>query len=64
MADTITLTINEKQVTAEQGKTLLEVCRENGIDIPTLCYMEGLFPSGACRMCVVEVEGARGLVPS
>ncbi|HEX2951579.1 MAG TPA: NADH-dependent [FeFe] hydrogenase, group A6, partial [Armatimonadota bacterium] len=35
-----------------------------GIDIPTLCYLEDLFPSGACRMCVVEVEGARGLVPS
>ncbi|MHB9132782.1 MAG: NADH-dependent [FeFe] hydrogenase, group A6 [Armatimonadota bacterium] len=64
MADTITLTINGKQVTAEAGLTLLQVCREQGIDIPTLCYLENLFPSGACRMCVVEVEGARGLVPS
>lgn len=60
----ITLTINGKQVTATAGKTLLQVCRDQGIDIPTLCYLEGLFPSGACRMCVVEVEGARGLVPS
>lgn len=64
MADTITLTINGKQVTAQAGQTLLQVCRAQGIDIPTLCYLEDLFPSGACRMCVVEVEGARGLVPS
>ena len=64
MADTFTLTINDKQVTAHAGQTLLQVCREQGIDIPTLCYLEDLFPSGACRMCVVEVEGARGLVPS
>ncbi len=63
MAD-ITLTINGKSVTAQQGQTLLQVCRTQGIDIPTLCYLEDLFPSGACRMCVVEVEGARGLVPS
>lgn len=63
MAD-ITLTINGKQITATAGQTLLQVCRDQGIDIPTLCYLEGLFPSGACRMCVVEVEGARGLVPS
>jgi NADH-quinone oxidoreductase subunit G/NADP-reducing hydrogenase subunit HndD len=60
----ITLTINGKQVTAQAGQTLLQVCRAQGIDIPTLCYLEDLFPSGACRMCVVEVEGARGLVPS
>ena len=64
MADTIKLTINNKEVTAKAGQTLLQVCREQGIDIPTLCYLEDLFPSGACRMCVVEVEGARGLVPS
>jgi NADH-quinone oxidoreductase subunit G/NADP-reducing hydrogenase subunit HndD len=60
----ITLTINGKSVTTEAGTTLLDVCRDQGIDIPTLCYMKDLFPSGACRMCVVEVEGARGLVPS
>ena len=64
MAETITLTINDKPVEAQAGQTLLQVCRDNGIDIPTLCYLEDLFPSGACRMCVVEVEGARGLVPS
>lgn len=60
----ISLTINGKEVAATAGQTLLQVCRDQGIDIPTLCYLEGLFPSGACRMCVVEVEGARGLVPS
>lgn len=64
MPDTINLTINDKKVTAKAGQTLLQVCREQGLDIPTLCYLEDLFPSGACRMCVVEVEGARGLVPS
>jgi len=64
MTDTIRLTINDKEVEAKQGQTILQVCREQGIDIPTLCYLDDLFPSGACRMCVVEVEGARGLVPS
>ncbi|HEY3377384.1 MAG TPA: [FeFe] hydrogenase, group A, partial [Armatimonadota bacterium] len=64
MADSVNLTINGKPVKAQAGQTLLQVCREQGIDIPTLCYLEDLFPSGACRMCVVEVEGARGLVPS
>ena len=44
--------------------TILEVARENGIDIPTLCYLEDLPPVGACRLCVVEVEGSRTLVGS
>jgi len=44
--------------------TILEVARENGIDIPTLCYLEDLPPLGACRLCVVEVEGSRTLVGS
>jgi NADH dehydrogenase/NADH:ubiquinone oxidoreductase subunit G len=44
--------------------TILEAARENGIDIPTLCYIEGLSPIGACRLCVVEVEGSRTLVGS
>ena len=44
--------------------TILEVARENGIDIPTLCYHERLAPIGACRLCVVEVEGSRTLVAS
>jgi len=44
--------------------TILEVAREHGIDIPTLCYLEGSPPVGACRLCVVEVEGSRTLVGS
>jgi len=47
-----------------QGETILEVARRNRIDIPTLCYMKGASPTGACRMCLVEVEGARTLVAS
>ena len=44
--------------------TILETARENGIDIPTLCYLKDLPPVGACRLCVVEVEGSRTLVGS
>ena len=44
--------------------TILEVARENGIDIPTLCYLKDFSPVGACRLCVVEVEGSRTLVGS
>ena len=47
-----------------EGQTILEVCRDNGIEIPTLCYEPKLPGFGACRMCVVEVEGSRVLVPS
>jgi len=60
----ITLTMNGSQVSGHEGMTILEVARENGIDIPTLCYVEGFPPLGACRLCVVEVEGSRTLVGS
>jgi predicted molibdopterin-dependent oxidoreductase YjgC len=46
------------------GETVLQVAQRNGIDIPTLCYMKNASPTGACRMCVVEVEGARTLLAS
>jgi len=46
------------------GETILEVAKRNGIDIPTLCYLKGASPTGACRICLVEVEGARNLVAS
>jgi NADH dehydrogenase/NADH:ubiquinone oxidoreductase subunit G len=58
----ISLTINGDRVTGREGMTILEVARENGIDIPTLCYRPELSPIGACRICVVEVEGSRTLV--
>ncbi|HEY3328958.1 MAG TPA: bidirectional hydrogenase complex protein HoxU [Capsulimonadaceae bacterium] len=53
-----TLTINGKEVSAKDGQTVLDVARENGINIPTLCHMEGISDIGACRLCLVEVEGS------
>ncbi len=50
----VTLTIDGKEVKAEQGQTVLEAAREAGIEIPTLCHHESLPPYGACRICVVE----------
>lgn len=55
----ISLEINGKPCTVEKGTTLLEASRSLGIDIPTLCHLKELVPDGSCRMCVVEVEGAR-----
>lgn len=60
----VTIQINGKEVLAEKGEFLLQVLRRTGIRVPTLCSMEGLSPSGACRLCVVEVEGIEKLVPS
>jgi formate dehydrogenase alpha subunit len=56
----VTLTLNGMQVEAQPGQTILEVARSVGVDIPTLCHDPRLEPYGACRMCLVEVEGARG----
>jgi len=53
----VRLWIDGKEIEAEEGKTILEVARENGIYIPTLCYHEKLPPIGACRLCIVEIEG-------
>jgi iron-only hydrogenase group A len=60
----VTIEVNGKKVKAEKDQMLLEVLRQEGIDIPTLCHIEGLTPTGACRLCVVEVAGMNGLVPS
>ncbi len=57
----ITLTINGKKVTAPEGSTILEAAGTTGIEIPTLCHHPDLSDVGACRMCVVSVEKARGL---
>jgi NADH-quinone oxidoreductase subunit G/NADP-reducing hydrogenase subunit HndD len=56
--------INGKTYEAIQGETVLDALNRAGIKVPTLCHMKDLFPSGACRMCVVEVEGMPGLIPS
>jgi len=60
----ITVTINNLPISGPEGMTILEVARENGIDIPTLCHRPEFTPIGACRVCVVEVEGSRTLVGS
>ncbi|MEO0249720.1 MAG: 4Fe-4S binding protein [candidate division WOR-3 bacterium] len=60
----ITLSMNGRDVTVPKGATILEAARAAGERVPTLCHLKGLFPSGACRMCVVEVEGRAGLIPS
>ncbi len=60
----VTLTINGSPVTVDQGQTVLDACTSAGIDTPTLCYAENLTPVNACRVCVVEQEGSRTLVPS
>jgi bidirectional [NiFe] hydrogenase diaphorase subunit len=59
-----TLTIDGKQVSGVDGATVLEVARENGIDIPTLCNLEGLSSTGGCRLCMVEVKGTDRLFPA
>ena len=53
-----------KEITIEDGKTLLEAARENGIDIPTICFHEVTTANALCRICVVEVEGMRVLQPA
>lgn len=60
----ITLTVDDRTVTVPNGSTLLDACRSMGEDQPTLCYLETLTPVNVCRVCVVEVEGSRTLVPS
>jgi NADH-quinone oxidoreductase subunit G/NADP-reducing hydrogenase subunit HndD len=57
----IQLTINNKKISAAPGTTILEAAKQNGINIPSLCYMEGVHKFGSCRICSVEVVGARTL---
>ncbi len=56
----VTLTIDGREFTAEEGKTVLEIARGNGIDIPVLCHHEEVSPYGACRLCMVEITSRRG----
>ncbi|HOS99761.1 MAG TPA: NADH-dependent [FeFe] hydrogenase, group A6 [Acidobacteriota bacterium] len=60
----ITLHANNRTIQAQEGETILSALKRAGIAVPTLCHMESLLPNGACRLCVVEVEGQRGLIPS
>ena len=61
---TVTFLMDGKEVTAQDGQTLLDVARENCIDIPTICFHEATTANALCRICVVEVEGMRVLQPS
>src|SRR5213593_101945 len=60
----VELTIDGRPVRAPEGTTILQACRVMQIDTPTLCYLENLTPVNVCRVCVVEVEGSRVLVPA
>ena len=60
----VDLSIDGRAVSVPEGTTILEACRAQGIDTPTLCYLETLTPVNVCRVCVVEVAGSRALVPA
>ncbi|MCA1808431.1 MAG: (2Fe-2S)-binding protein, partial [Lentisphaerae bacterium] len=60
----INITIDNQAVSVKPGTTLLDAAAKAGIKIPTLCYMDGVSNPGSCRVCLVEVEGARALQPS
>ena len=62
--DVKTLVIDEQEVSARAGQTILEVARENDINIPTLCHLDGLSDFGACRLCLVEIKGNNKLLPA
>jgi len=64
MSNTVKIDVNGRSIDAAQGEMLIHALRRAGIAVPTLCNYEGLAPAGACRVCVVEVEGQRSLVPA
>ena len=60
----VTITIDGAPVSVSNGSTVLDACAAAGVDTPTLCYAENLTPVNVCRVCVVELEGSRTLIPS
>nr|HPR33188.1 2Fe-2S iron-sulfur cluster-binding protein [Prolixibacteraceae bacterium] len=60
----ITVYINKQPVEVKEGATILQAAAKAGIKIPTLCHVENQLPKGACRVCMVDVEGARNMVAS
>ena len=64
MSQKVSIRIDGEYVTATADQTILEAARSNGKYIPSLCYMEGLVPVGACRLCIVEVSGVNKLLPA
>jgi formate dehydrogenase major subunit len=63
-AKALQLTIDGRLLQAHEGETVLEVARREGISIPALCYQEGMASWGACRLCLVEIEGTNKLQPA
>ena len=63
-AEVKTLIIDGQEVSARRGQTILEVAKENDINIPTLCHFDGLSDVGACRVCLVEIKGSNKLLPA
>jgi len=63
-AEVKTLVIDGREVSATRGQTILNVARESGIEIPTLCHLEGISDVGACRLCMVEIKGSNKLFPA
>ena len=64
MSEKVKLTIDGNEVEIEKGSTVLQAARKANIDIPTLCFLKEINSAGDCRMCIVEIEGRRGFVPS
>ena len=60
----ITMTINDEVVSGRQDQTLLDLIRERGIEIPTLCHLDGLTDRGGCRLCLVEIKDTNRLMPA
>ncbi|HWR54280.1 MAG TPA: bidirectional hydrogenase complex protein HoxU [Bryobacteraceae bacterium] len=60
----LTLVMDGRDVSAHADQSILDVARENGIFIPSLCHIEGLHPAGACRICLVELKGSPKLFPA
>ncbi len=60
----ITITINQRSIQAPEGRTILQIARDNGIYIPTLCYLEDVSDIGMCRLCMVEAQGYGQLLPA
>lgn len=60
----VTLSIDGEQLSAKSDESLLEIARQHGVRIPTLCHLDGLGDVGACRLCLVEIEGQSKLVPA
>src|SRR3954463_16658148 len=60
----VTVQVDGAETVVPEGATLLDTCKARGIAVPTLCYLGTLHPVNVCRLCVVEVEGSRVLVPA